>query len=219
MFRRDPTRQPFGRKLLNIHRSYEQQLGAAEMEESNRVVLLSACAGAAVALGAYGAWLQREARSSPEFVENNHGEEVPMHVVRFARALDDVVNVDAAYRVAVWGQIPEMAEFYWRPNYEIEIDECATAFELRDPFESTVVHYGRPLAAGATVEDSATWLSDLVEATLYCMVSAALDEEIAPPDMFIEMEKPTWFDQHTAGRSAAAERLEQLAPEGLPIWE
>lgn len=206
--------------LLDLHKRWDTRFAASEaIDRPNRVVLSSASAGAAVALGTYGTVAREMFADSPTSLPGAN-REVPHHIARFARALDDARAVEAAYRVVTWSLVTEFAVFYWRPNYDYEIDECASVFEIRNDYENTTLYYGRPLHEEATADDKAQRLHDLAEAALYGSVSAALDEPIAPgDDVLMGDAMPAWINEFFEGRRVGAERLKQLAPRGLPIWE
>jgi hypothetical protein len=112
-----------------------------------------------------------------------------------------------------------MAVFFWRPNYEYEMAELAEVFGFSNIFEETVVAIGEPVADPGDVDQVADRLHELVKGSLVCMVASALNEEIDPDDPIVAMHVPRWFEQFKEGTEVASERLKQLAPDGLPIWE
>jgi len=43
-------------------------------------------------------------------------------IVSFANRLAErPVSIEPAYRVVTWGLVAELAVFFWRPNYEIDM--------------------------------------------------------------------------------------------------
>ena len=122
--------------------------------------------------------------------------------------------------MVTWGLVAELAVFFWRPNYEIDMYECADAFEFRNQFEGAVAALGEPIATDASVDEQADRRFRLINGTLVCAIGAALGEKIADPeDHFIGMHVPTWIERFNEGLDVADERLKQLAPDGLPIWQ
>jgi hypothetical protein len=221
MFRRKPTKTTFGKTLLSIRESWERQIAGCDVVEApNRIVLLSASAGATVALGGYGAYLIDQFGGEPDSLTNARGEAVPDRIVQFAQALSQRPEaIEAAYRVSTWALVSEMGVFYWRPNYDIEMHECAKAFEFRNAYEAEVPALGEPRENDASVEGLADREYQLVKGSLVCMIGAALDEPIDWDDVFVSMHFENWQGQFNEALSVASERTTQLAPDGLPIWE
>ena len=218
--RRKPKFTVFGQLLVDLHERWDAHFAATEaIEHPNRVVLASASAGATVALGEYGTGMVERFADTPTSVPGAD-REVPDRIAQFARALDDAHAVEAAYRVVTWALVAEFAVFFWRPNYDYELAECTKVFEIRNDYEATVLYYGRPLDEDATADDKGQRLHDVAQASLYGSVSAALDVPIAPgDDPFMGVHMPAWIDQFMEGKRVGGERLTQLAPDGLPIWE
>jgi hypothetical protein len=217
----DPTiDSAFAKDLLAVRNDWEARVTHHEdIEEPNRLAILSASAGATVALGGLGAAFIDQFSDATPTLTKPDGSEKPDRIVQFAQALTEAQAVEAAYRVATWGMISELGAFFWRPNYELEMDECAKAFEFRNVYESEVPSLGEPVPKGATAEAPVVRMYGLMKGTLVRMIGAAIDEPIDPDDLFIGMQLPNWIDQFHEGLSVANERLNQLAPEGLPIWE
>jgi hypothetical protein len=168
VFRRKPTKTKFGKTLLAIRASWERQIATCDdVEEPNRIVLLSASAGATVALGAYGAHLINEFGAASDSLRNARGDAVPDRIVQFAHAINERPGaVEAAYRVMTWALVSEMAVFCWRPNYELEIHECAKAFEFRNVYEGEVPAFGEPRKHDAPVEELGDRKFQLVKGSL-----------------------------------------------------
>ena len=220
-FRRDRRlKSPFAQDLLAIRADWEGRVAEyADLEEPNRLAILSASAGATVALGGLGsAFIDAFSDSSP-MLPKPDGAEVPDRIVQFAHALTEPRPVEAAYRVATWGLISEFGAFFWRPNYELEMHGCAKAFEFRNLYEGGMPPLGEPLPEDASTEEQVERRSRLLKGTFVCMVAAAIDEPVDFGDLFIGMQLPNWTEQFHEGLDVANERLTQLAPEGLPIWE
>jgi hypothetical protein len=98
--RRDPTNTQFGRYLLRIREDWEVRItDAPDLEGPNRMVLLSASAGATVAFGGYGAVIHEQFRDHEEHLPTAQGELVPDRVVQFAKSLSQRDAIEAAYRV------------------------------------------------------------------------------------------------------------------------
>jgi hypothetical protein len=123
---RDPAREPFGQALLALRDSWEGRIAAhGELEDPNRIVLLSGSAGATVALGGYGSALIAAFAGESASLTNARGNLVPDCIAQFAHALQTRRDaVEAAYRVTTWAMVSEQGAFYWRPNYELEIHHC-----------------------------------------------------------------------------------------------
>lgn len=221
LFRRKPKTTPFHQLLQEEHAAWAALFDLSEdIEEPNRIVLASASAGAVVALSAFGEALQMQFFELPSTIPLGLGKESPDRIVEFAHALDDAHAVDAAHRVLTWAYVAEFAAFFWRPNYEYELDECAKAFELRNVYESTVLDRGKPATKDADPQEKADRWYELAQAALLGMMSAALNERIEPgQDPFINVHMPSWLEYFSEGRLAGGDRLTQLAPDGLPIWE
>jgi hypothetical protein len=109
--------------------------------------------------------------------------------------------------------------FFWRPNYGLEMHECAVAFEFRNVYEDEVPTFGQPVDSDASDEVRGKRLASLIKGTLICMIGAAVDEPIDWDDYMVGMYVPRWTEQFFEGRDVANERLKQLAPQGLPIWK
>lgn len=219
-FRRSPTKTQFGRDLLHIREIWEARIAETpDLEDPNRVVLLGASAGATVALGGYGAVIQEQFKDSDEYLPTPQGELAPDRVVQFARSLSHSDAIEAAYRVLTWALAAEMAAFFWRPNYAYEMTQLSEVLGVNNIFEETVVAIGEPVNDETDQEQVADRGYELVKGSLVCMVATALNEEIDPDDPFVAMHLPRWLDQFKEGKVVASERLKQLAPEGLPIWE
>jgi hypothetical protein len=221
MFRRKPTKTKFGKTLLSIRESSERQIARCDdVEDPNRIVLLSASAGATVGLGGYGALLIDEFAGKPDSLPDAHGNAVPDRIVQFADALNSRPDaIEAAYRVATWALVCELAAFYWRHNYTYEMHECAKPFEFRNVYEGEVPALGEPRDKDASVEELGDRKFQLVKGSLVCMIGAALDEPIDWDDVFVSMHFENWRGQFNEALSVASERTTQLAPDGLPIWE
>lgn len=219
-FRRNPTKTQFGRDLLRVREVSEERIAQApDLEEPNRLVLLSASAGATVALGGYGAAMQQQFKDGDEYLPTAHGDLAADRIVQFAKSLSHTDAIEAAYRVLTWAVSAEMAVFFWRPNYAFEMTQLAEAFGFNNIFEETVVAIGGPVDDGANPRAVGDRFCELVKGSLVCMVAAALAEEIDPDDPFVAMYLPAWLNQFNEAKEVARERLTQLAPEGLPIWE
>jgi hypothetical protein len=119
-FKRDATKTPFGRRLLSIRDLSEARIAdARDIEEPNRIVLLSASAGATVALGAYGAFLIDQFGDLEPSFPGPEGKQHPDHVVQFARSLDSPESIEAAYRVAAWALVSVFAVFSGVPTTKL----------------------------------------------------------------------------------------------------
>lgn len=219
-FRRDRLKSPFARSLLAIRGEWEERVAHhPDIEEPNRLAILSASAGATVALGGLGTVLIDQFSDSDPKLILPDGREMPDRIVQLAQALTEPLATEAAYRVATWGLISEHGAYFWRPNYEIEMYECAKAFELRNDYEGQVPAFGEPVPKDASTEEQAERRATLIRGTLVCMIGAAIDEPIDWDDSFVAMHLPAWIEQFHEGLDVASERLKQLAPQGLPIWE
>ena len=210
------SKTPFGRQLLAIRASSESEVADCHrIEEPTRIVLLSASAGAAVAFGSYGALLIDEL-----FCEETslppQGDAPPDPVVRFAYSLHSQSSMEAAYRVATWALIGELGDFFWRPNYATQMQECATAFGLRNDHEVMTAALGEPV--GATTDGQLERRKTLEKGALIFMVAAALDAPAAWDDPVIDGNTPRWHHHFREGLSVATMRMRQLAPNGLPRW-
>ena len=219
-----PTETPFGESLLEVHAETERLLAAAsDLNDPQRCVLLGACAGSTVAVGGYGSQQLERFQDSEEYLPTNTGELTPNRLVQFSKAVVQeevaarVGAVGRAYRVMAWALVADMAVFYWRPNYDLEISECAEVFGFSNAYEATIANIGRP------GDDDSLWAEagrrhELTKGALICIVAAALDEEIDPDDPLLTLGVEGWSPHFEAGLDTAAERIMGLAPEGLPIW-
>ena len=215
---------PFDRTLIEIDEQWMSIfLAAQEIEEPNRVVLASASAGAAVALGGFGTYVRSTLYDRPLNLPtgNPSGAEIPNRPAQFARALDHGHAIEAAYRVVTWALVAELACRFWRPNYEYELDECASVFESRNDYEATVIHHGIPIDDASNHDQAAMRQYHLGRWSLFAMVGASLNEEVLPGKAFgVDQLLDHWIQQlFVEGARTAGLRLQQLAPNGLPIWE
>lgn len=172
-----------------------------------------------MAFGGYGAVIQQQFQDTVEYLPAPEGEVVPDRIVQFARSLSNPDAIEASYRVLTWAFSAEMAVFFWRPNYTYEMTQLAEALRFKNIFEETVVAIGEPVDDETDPKQIADRAYELAKGSLVCMVAAALNEEINPDDPFVGIHVPQWLDQFKEGKVVASERLKQLAPEGLPIWE
>jgi hypothetical protein len=198
----DPT-EAFANELFAAHDSWEGRIDRSARDDATRALLLSATAGATVAFGAHAAMLR-------EMVAGGGGRPGD-RVARFAEALDDRRAIEAAYRVVVWALVSEYAANLWPEQHEQEISKCEMVFGMENLYEESAVAYGQPSEAEGD-EDQLDRMYDLVKATLYGMISAALREDVLPEDDSVNEHIDTWVEQFEAGIDAGAERLEELAP-------
>jgi hypothetical protein len=198
----DPT-EAFANELFAAHESWESRIDRSAREDTTRALLLSATAGATVAFGAHAAMLR-------EMVAEGGGRPGD-RIARFAQALDSRRAMEAAYRVVVWALVSEYAANLWPEAHEQEISKCEMVFGMENLYEESAVAYGQP-AEGTSDEEQLDRMYDLVKATLYGMISAALGEDVIPEDESVNEHIDTWVEQFEAGIDAGAERLEELAP-------
>jgi len=219
-FKKRATATPFGRELLAVRQQWDERIEQTEaIEGPNRIVLLASSAGATVALGGFGSVLIQKLAGQVALYDGPDGEARMDPIIAFANRLDRRPNsLEAAYRAATWGLVAEIATTFWRPNYEIEMFECAKAFEFRNEQEGKIAALGEPTSMGASDEAEVTRTYDLMKGTLYEMVGAAIEESVEP-DFLVTVYIQQWIDQVFEGLSVAKEVIEQHAPEGLPIWE
>jgi hypothetical protein len=218
-FGRKHLKTPFAKDLLAVREDWEDHVAHHEgIEEPNRIVVLSASAGATVALGTFGSALIEGTKEMQVMLPLPDGRERPDRVVQFAQSLDEVESIEAAYRVATWGLIAELGVFFWRPNYELEMHECAEAFEFRNVYEGEAPALGEPVDRDASDDVKGKRLASLIKGTLVGMIGAAVDEPIGRDDLTVGMYISRWREQYFEGLDVSQERLKQLAPEGLPIW-
>lgn len=218
-FKRKATKTPFGRALLSVREAAEAEIAThPEIEDPNRIVLLSASAGATVALGGFGTVLIDNFGGEPALLPGPHGETITDPIVAFANRLSQrPASIEPAYRVVTWALVTEFAVFHWKPNYELEMHECATAFEFRNELEGEIAALGEPVAEEHDAEVDR--LLGLHKGSLANMIAAAIDRPVSWGDPFVGMHLPAWQEQFQEGMSTAVERMKQLAPTGLPIWE
>ena len=203
----DDATEAFAKELFAVHDGWEQRIDSAARDERTRALLLSGAAGATVAFGAHAAMLREQSASAP--ADAGGGADI---VARFARALDNRRAIEAAYRVAVWALVSEYASNVWPDDHEHEIGKCEVIFGFQNLYEETAVAYGQPAPSGATQDQEMRRMFELLEAALYAMISAALDEPVEPGDDAIDEHIDEWVDQFEAGIDAGAERMEELAP-------
>lgn len=201
----DPT-EAFAKDLFAAHESWEARIDSSAQSEPTRVVLLAAAAGATVAFGAHGAMLREKVAEGAGSSDR---------IARFARALDERRAIDAAYRVVTWALVSEYAANFWPEDHEHEIGKCEIVLGFQNLYEETAVAYGQPPEQGASDDEQVDRMYDLVKATLYGMISAALDEPVEPEDDSVNEHLDEWVEQFEAGIDVGAERLEDLAPGGL----
>ena len=198
----DDATEAFAKELFAIHEGWERRIDSAARDDRTRALLLSGTAGATVAFGAHAAML-REQTAGPAASGDI--------VARFARALDHRRAIEAAYRVAVWALVSEFASNVWPDDHEQEIGKCEIVFGFQNLYEETAVAYGQPAPSGASRDQEMRRMFELLEAALYAMISAALDEPVEPGDAAIDEHIDEWGEQFEAGIDAGAERMEQLA--------
>jgi hypothetical protein len=198
--------EAFAKELFAVHEDWERRIDSAAQDDRTRALLLSGTAGATVAFGAHAAMLREEVAGAGGAGGSSDT------VGRFARALDNRRAIEAAYRVAVWALVSEFASNVWANDHEQEIGKCEIVFGFENLFEETAVAYGQPAPSGATQDQEMQRMFDLLEAALYAMISAALDEPVEPGDDAIDERMETWVEQFEAGIDAGAERMEELAP-------
>ena len=202
----DDATEAFAKELFAVHEGWERRIDSGARDDRTRALLLSGAAGATVAFGAHAAMLREEVAGA-----GGAGGSSDI-VARFARALDNRRAIEAAYRVAVWALVSEFASNIWADDHEHEIGKCEMVFGFQNLFEETAVAYGQPAPSGATRDQEMQRMFDLLEAALYAMISAALDEPVEPGDDAIDAHMDTWVEQFEAGIDAGAERMEALAP-------
>ena len=78
----------------------------------------------------------------------------------------------------------------------------------------TKTAFGRELHVRGKSEQQITSAEEVAEPN-----RIVLGEKIDPEDHFIAMHVPTWIERFNEGLDVADERLKQLAPDGLPIWQ
>lgn len=209
---RDPEDAPFARHLVAAHESWEERIEQSRaVEDSTRVVLHGATAGAMVALGSYVMSLRVELEEEAPPARGGG----PDRMLEFAERLDDARAAEAAYRVATWALISQYVAHVFRDNYDYEMLECGKAFGFESLYEETTVHYGKPADGRATEDEETERLHDIVKVSLYGMVSAVLGDAIEPEDDSINEQLEAWIEQFSTGLEVGEERLEQLAPDGL----
>ena len=208
------SKSPFGRQLLAIRGRWESEIAACRViEEQAQIVVLSASAGAAVALGSYGALLLSELYSEEAaFVPQGDGPPDP--VVQFAYSLQSESSMEAAYRVATWGVTGELADFFWSPNYGEQIQECARAFTFQNDYEVRTAALAEP--AEQVIAGQPERRATLEKGTLIFMIGAASGAAVPWDDPFVTKNMPVWQRQFREGLSVATKRMRQLAPHGLP---
>ena len=202
----DDATEAFARELFAVHEGWERRIDSAARDDRTRALLLSGAAGATVAFGAHAAMLREEVAGA-----GGAGGSSDI-VTRFARSLDNRRAIEAAYRVAVWALVSEFASNIWADDHEHEIGKCEVVFGFQNLFEETAVAYGQPAPAGATQDQEMQRMFDLLEAALYAMISAALDEPVEPGDDAIDEHMETRVEQFEAVIDAGAERMEARAP-------
>ncbi len=210
-FKREETdaTEALAKQIFATHEAWERRIDSAARSEPTRVVLLSAAAGATVAFGAHAAMLQEEISGAG----GASGYSDP--VTRFVRTLRDRRAIEAAYRVVTWALVSEYAAHFWPEDHEQEIGKCEIVFGFQNLYEESAVAYGQPAPPTASDDEKLERMYDLLKATLYGMISAALDEPVEPEDDAINDHMDEWVEQFEAGIEAGAERMEDLAPEGM----
>ena len=198
--------EAFAKELLAIHDGWERRIDSSAQDERTLALLLSATAGATVAFGAHAAMLREEIAGAGGAGSYSDP------VARFVHALDNRRAVEAAYRVAVWALVSEFAANLWSEDHEHEIGKCEIVFGFQNIYEESAVAYGQPAPPGATQDQQVERMYDLLKATLYGMISAALDEPVEPEDDQVNEHMDEWVGQFEAGIDAGAERMETLAP-------
>jgi hypothetical protein len=203
----DPT-EAFANQLFAAHESWEERIEAGSPSDQTRVVLLSATAGATVAFGAHAAMLTEKVEGSVQA-----GGPSSDRVVRFVQALGDRRAIDAAYRVVAWALVSEYTAHFSPADHEHEIGKCEIVFGFQNLYEETAVAYGQPIGRGASEDEKIERMYDLMKASLYGMISAALDEPVEPEDDAVNAHLDEWVEQFETGIDVGAERLEQLGME------
>jgi hypothetical protein len=218
LFKRDPRKTPFGKQILGLQSEWDARMArATEIDEPNRVVMRGALAGAAVALGGYGTFLIRDHKGEEAVVDLGNGHQMFSPLTAIRDGLSDPDTVESVYRVVTWGLAASLALHFWRPNYEFELRECGKVFEFRDDFEGDVPLHGEPSSHPG--EDETELIGRLVRGTFFNMVSVSVGQFIDPDDSWTIMAGPGWTNPFFDGRSTAVEKMNQLAPDGLPIWK
>ena len=198
--------EAFAKELFAVHEGWERRIDSSARDERTVALLLSATAGATVAFGAHAAMLREEIAGAGGAGSYSDP------VARFVQALDRRSAIEAAYRVAVWALASEYAANIWPEDHEHEIGKCEIVFGLQNIYEESAVAYGQPGPPGATQDQEVERMYDLLKATLYGMISAALDEPVEPEDDQVNEHMDEWVEQFEAGIDAGAERMETLAP-------
>ena len=197
----------FAKELFAVHEGWERRIDSSTRDERTLALLLSAAAGATVAFGAHAAMLREEIAGAGGAASYSDP------VARFVRALDKRGAIEAAYRVAVWALVSEFAANVWPEDHEHEVGKCEIVLGFQNIYEESAVAYGQPGPRGATQEQEVERMYDLLKATLYGMISAALDEPVEPEDDQVNEHMDEWVEQFEAGINAGAERMETLAPD------
>ena len=180
VFRKNPTKRPPGVNLVAAHERWAETIAQSpHRDEPQGIVLASAAAGATVALGAFGTVVEELSRGKAKTISGINAE-LDDHIVAFGHAIRGPIPAEAAWRVVVWTLVAEQAVFYWRPNYDIEMDVVASVFGADSIYEQTVIEYGRPVASHASDDERSGRLYRWMQTSLYGVVSAALDRPVEP---------------------------------------
>jgi hypothetical protein len=161
-------------------------------------------------------------------------------LIEFANCLERPGAVEACYRVVVWAYLTSWVPFIWSDpeeyeagvwhdeehQYDEQMDRFEEIFGVDGPHERAVRDAGRRLVGPASDDDRAAWEANRLEGCLNGMIAAALakpDTHFGPLSYLVlsQLGEP-WIDQWSEGSKVLAERLDQLAPEGLPgpdeVW-
>jgi hypothetical protein len=218
-WRRKPTKSKFGKNVLAIHEHWQQvirsYLDPDEIDEPNFLCLMAATAGATVAIGGYGSYLREHMEVSATELEAAGAQDPTANL---ADSFDAYAAIEAAWRVACWAVLADLAAFFWRPNYLLELNSCATVFGFENVYERRVVAFGAPQGDRDDIAAEAQRRGRLGRGSLICVIGAATGID-ATDSVWIDVALNAWDFQLEEASATASEYLEQVAPDGLPVWE
>jgi hypothetical protein len=126
------------------------------------------------------------------------------------RAFDTYAETEAAWRVASWAVLADLADLHWRRSYLDQLNQCAAIFSFENDYERRVIAYGAPSRNPGDADAESERARRLARGSLVCMVGAATGLDAAS-DVWVDIAFDAWNRQFNEARGVAAAYLEHTA--------
>lgn len=121
-----------------------------------------------------------------------------------------------AYRVVVWGYVSDVVAQLWPDQYDGVCGEIAALVNVANDQEAEVFRIGGPLDESLSDDDLGKALVTYSRGLLAATAHAATGKAVASDNPWLGMAFPVWNECYAEGEEVVAERMRQLAPDGLP---